>query len=53
MSLALYRMDTTYLQGFHYARPMPMEDFYQYMRSHAERETCEEVPDCDLVVESV
>lgn len=53
MALALDRMDTTYLQGFHYARPMPMEDFYQYMRSHAEHETCEEVPDCDLVVESV
>lgn len=53
MALALDRMDTTYLQGFHYARPMPMEDFYQYMRSHAGQETREEVPDCDLAAESV
>lgn len=50
MALALDRMETTYLQGFHYARPMPMEDFYQYMRSHEERE---ESADCALLAESV
>lgn len=36
MALALDQMDTTYLQGFHYAKPMPMEDFYAFMKSHEE-----------------
>ena len=36
MALALDQMDTTYLQGFHYAKPMPMEDFYAFMKSHDE-----------------
>jgi hypothetical protein len=39
-------MDTTYLQGFHYAKPMPMEDFYAFMKSHeAAGEAAEEAAD--------
>ena len=42
MALALDQMDTTYLQGFHYAKPMPMEDFYTFMKSHEEASAEEE-----------
>ena len=46
MALALDQMDTTYLQGFHYAKPMPMEDFYAFMKSHEEAgEAAEEEAD--------
>ena len=38
MALSLDEMDTTYLQGFHYARPMPIDDFYAFMKEHEAQE---------------
>lgn len=32
MAEALNQMDTTYLQGYHYAKPMPVGDFLDYMK---------------------
>lgn len=49
MALALDKMETTYLQGFHYARPMPMEDFHQYMMMRNQQENA----DCTSSAESV
>ena len=49
MALALDKMETTYLQGFHYARPMPMEDFHQYMMMRNQQENA----DCTSLAESV
>ena len=54
MALALDEMDTTYLQGFHYARPMPMEDFYVFMKAAGRQAEEEEAgDDCMVAAESV
>ena len=55
MALALDEMDTTYLQGFHYAKPMPMEDFYAFMKAvkTQELEQDEAEEDCMVAAESV
>ncbi len=54
MALALDEMDTTYLQGFHYARPMPMEDFYVFMKAAGRQAEEEEAgDDCMVAAKSV
>ena len=57
MALTLDEMDTTYLQGFHYAKPMPMEDFYTFMKAQeaAAQSLAEEADDdvCAYAAESV
>ena len=55
MALALDEMDTTYLQGFHYARPMPIDDFYAFMKAqeHADAEEESEPSICAMTATSV
>lgn len=49
MALALDQMDTTYLQGFHYSKPMPMEDFYAFMKAQeAAKELDNELDDTEI-----
>lgn len=38
MANALDHMDATYLQGYHYAKPMPMKDFYAYVSKREDEE---------------